>query len=102
MKKTIIHVDRLVMLFAPDSLLSGAVAQDIGGTKHAGTVSGIINGMGSIGAAVQGVVVAYIATVGWHYVFYMLISCSVLGFVVLLPPFLRAWHESPRVVARSI
>ena len=45
------------MLFGPDSLLTGAGAMDIGSRRAALAAAGIINGMGSIGAMVQELVV---------------------------------------------
>ena len=45
------------MLYGPDSLLSGAGAIDVGSRKHAIAAAGIINGMGSVGAVVQEVVI---------------------------------------------
>ena len=46
------------MLYGPDSLLSGAGAVDVGSPKTALAAAGIINGMGSVGAVVQEVVVS--------------------------------------------
>jgi MFS transporter, OPA family, glycerol-3-phosphate transporter len=45
------------MLYGPDSLLSGAGAIDVGSRRHAIVAAGIINGMGSIGAVAQELVV---------------------------------------------
>ncbi len=42
------------LLFAPDSLISGTAAIDFGTQKGSGTAAGLINGVGSIGAAVGG------------------------------------------------
>jgi OPA family glycerol-3-phosphate transporter-like MFS transporter len=46
------------MLFGPDSLLSGAGAVEVGSPRIAVATAGIINGMGSIGAVVQEVMVS--------------------------------------------
>ena len=46
------------MLFGPDSLLAGAGASEVGTPAIAVATAGIINGMGSIGAVVQELVVA--------------------------------------------
>jgi sugar phosphate permease len=40
-------------LYGPDALMSGAGAMDIGSKRHAVLAAGIINGMGSVGAVVQ-------------------------------------------------
>ncbi len=45
------------MLYGPDSLISGAGAIDVGSRKHAIVAAGVINGMGSVGAVVQELVV---------------------------------------------
>ncbi len=57
-------------LYGPDMLLSGTAAQDFGSREGAATVSGFVNGCGSIGAAVQGLAVPLIAqSWGWNAVF---------------------------------
>lgn len=82
------------MLFGPDSLLSGAAAQDLGGSRAAGSAAGIINGMGSIGAILQGPITAAVtddAYLGWGWdgLFYVLMAMAVLATLILLPLFLR-------------
>jgi len=71
---------------APELLLSGVVVQEIGGPALVGRASGVVNGMGSLGSTLQGVLVASVASLGWEYVFYLLIVLSVLSFVFLIPP----------------
>lgn len=44
---------------------------------------------------IQGLLVAAIAQTGWQYVFYLLVAAAVAGFLVLLPPFIRAWKQKP-------
>jgi len=78
---------------APEILLSGVIVQEIGGQELVGRASGVVNGMGSLGSTLQGVLVASIASLGWHYVFYLLIVLSILGFVCLIPPCLWAIRE---------
>lgn len=59
------------LLFGPDSLLSGTMAQDLGGRAATGRVAGIINGMGSIGAIFSPVLVAqFTKHLGWDALFY--------------------------------
>ncbi len=41
-------------LYGPDALMSGAAAIDIGTPRQAALAAGIINGMGSVGGALQG------------------------------------------------
>ena len=44
-------------LYGPDALMSGAAAQDMGGVRGAVLAAGIINGMGSVGAVLQDLVI---------------------------------------------
>ena len=44
-------------LYGPDSLISGAGAIDVASRKHALIAAGVINGMGSIGAVVQALLI---------------------------------------------
>jgi len=65
------------MTFGPDTLVSGTSAMDFGSRRGASTAAGFINGMGSIGAAIQGVLVGLIAhRAGWPAVFSLLIILS--------------------------
>ncbi len=59
------------LLFGPDSLLSGTMAQDLGGRAATGKVAGIINGLGSVGAIFSPVLVAqFTKHLGWNALFY--------------------------------
>lgn len=46
------------MLFGPDSLISGAGAADLGNKKAAIVAAGVINGLGSVGAVIQELLVS--------------------------------------------
>lgn len=71
-------------LFGPDSLISGVLAQDLGGKHAAGTVAGFINGCGSVGAIAQGAVVAGVSAVyGWQAVFHVLMGLAAVSAVAL-------------------
>jgi sugar phosphate permease len=84
------------LLFGPDALLSGAAAQDAGGRTAAATATGFVNGLGSFGALLQGLVVPPIAArYGWTALFPVLAVFSV-GAVVALLPTLRAPIPAPR------
>ncbi len=73
-------------LFGPDSLLSGAAAQDLGGQRGSGSAAGIINGMGSIGAILQGSMTAYVESHwGWQSLFFVLMGLAFLATGVLAP-----------------
>ncbi len=79
------------LLFGPDALLSGAVAQNLGRDRAAGSAAGIINGLGSIGGACQGVVTAYVSqTWGWNALFLFFVAFAVVSAFALLP---LAWRR---------
>jgi len=68
------------MTFGPDTLVSGTAAMDFGSRRGASTAAGFINGMGSVGAAIQGVLVGLIAhRAGWHAVFTVLIAFALVA-----------------------
>ncbi|WP_394832760.1 MFS transporter [Pendulispora rubella] len=74
------------MLFGPDAIISGAMAQELGGAEGAGSASGIINGIGSFGAIAQGAVTAMVATrYGWDRVFHLFIGLAFVCAAALLP-----------------
>ncbi|HEY6081757.1 MAG TPA: MFS transporter [Polyangiaceae bacterium] len=73
-------------LFAPDSILCGAAAQDAGGRHAAAMATGFVNGIGSIGAFIEGLTVPLLArSYGWGALFPGLVGMAVLGAVCLLP-----------------
>lgn len=73
-------------LFAPDSILCGAAAQDAGGRQAAAMATGFVNGVGSIGAFVEGLSVPLLAkTYGWGALFPCLVGMAALGAVCLVP-----------------
>lgn len=77
-------------LFGPDSLVSGAAAQDAGGTHAAATATGLVNAVGSLGAVLQGSLNAWVShAYGWHAVFYVFVGCALLAAAALVPAFRR-------------
>jgi len=79
------------MLYGPDSLLSGAGAVDLGSPRMAVAVAGIINGMGSVGAVVQELIVSRLLDSGsMTPVFMVLGAASVLSLASLTVMLLRA------------
>lgn len=77
------------LLFGPDSLLSGAAAQDAGGPRASATATGMVNGLGSIGGMVEGLVVPLVsARWGWSALFPLLLVLA-LGAALALIPALR-------------
>ena len=74
------------LLFAPDTLLSGAAAQDAGGPQAAAIAAGMVNGLGSIGAIAQEAVTRGVSKAyGWDALFVTFVALSVLGAVLLAP-----------------
>jgi sugar phosphate permease len=77
-------------LFAPDSILCGAAAQDAGGPRAAAMATGFVNGVGSIGAFVEGLTVPLLAKAyGWNALFPCLVAMALSG-AACLSPVLRA------------
>jgi len=78
------------LLVGPDSLLSGAAAQEAGGPEAAALAAGFVNGMGSIGAIFQaGVTIGIQAAWGWSAVFYVFVGMALLAAASLLPSLRR-------------
>jgi OPA family sugar phosphate sensor protein UhpC-like MFS transporter len=74
------------MLFGPDALVSSVAAQDLGGPEAAGTAAGFINGVGSVGAILQGVITASVAAqYGWDAMFYVFFGLSMLAMLAVVP-----------------
>ena len=86
-----------VLLLGPDSVLSSTICQDVGerspyGNTIVGTVTGIVNGCGSLGSILQGFVTAWVsARFGWNAVFGMLVAFSLVTALALLP---AVWSEA--------
>jgi sugar phosphate permease len=76
------------LLYGPDALISGVVAQDLGGPYAAALACGMVNGLGSIGAILQGVVTVMVAdALGWDAVFLVFQLLAVVATLTLLPFF---------------
>ena len=74
------------LLVGPDSLLSGAAAQEAGGPDAAALAAGFVNGVGSVGALLQGWVTVGIQSAwGWSALFYVFVGLALLAGVSLLP-----------------
>lgn len=75
----------------PYALITTAVSADLGthhslegNAKALATVSAIIDGTGSIGAAVGPLLAGVVSNAGWQYVFYMLMTANVLALLFLV------------------
>lgn len=74
------------LLFGPDALLSGVAAQELGGQYAAGAAVGIVNGVGSAGAVLQGFLLVGVSRhLGWSAVFYAFLVFALLGALALVP-----------------
>eukprot|EP00164_Ancoracysta_twista_P004615 GFYU01006233.1.p1 GENE.GFYU01006233.1~~GFYU01006233.1.p1 ORF type:complete len:454 (-),score=100.16 GFYU01006233.1:162-1523(-) len=80
-----------LLVAGPDSVLGAAATQDVCDRSPIGksavtTAGGITNGMGSVGAVLQGFLTAYLAEqFGWDSLFYVLMILSVAATIVLVP-----------------
>jgi OPA family glycerol-3-phosphate transporter-like MFS transporter len=71
-------------LFGPDTIIAGAAAQDLGGKRDVAKAAGFIDGLGSIGAILQGVVTSTISQkLGWDYLFYAFVAMAVFACIAL-------------------
>ena len=86
-------------LYGPDSLVSATAAVDFGTRKGASTASGVINGLGSIGAVIGGTIPGFFkATWGWDGVF-MLMAGSVLMAASLM---ITKWNALPKTTENNV
>lgn len=77
-------------LYIADSIISGTAAQDIGGADHAASACGIINGIGSMGQILAGIVPVMMARQwGWDSVFISFIVFGIISSLIVLPLALR-------------
>lgn len=81
------------MLYGPDSVMSGTGVMDAVPRDRAATAAGFVNGMGSIGQSLQGLVVGYVAKYyGWNKVFYLFIILSILAAICVA----SRWNAKPQ------
>ncbi|MCH9029530.1 MAG: MFS transporter, partial [Bacteroidetes bacterium] len=86
------------LIYGPDSLVSATAAVDFGTRKGASTASGIINGMGSVGAIAGGTIPGFFKdSWGWDGVF-MFLSASVLIASLLMIP---KWNALPGKIKKD-
>ena len=73
-----------ILTYGPDTLMSGAAAQDVGSAAHAGKAAGVINGFGSFGQLCSPVLVAYVTEAyGWNQLFFLFVFFSWIGATLL-------------------
>jgi OPA family sugar phosphate sensor protein UhpC-like MFS transporter len=81
-----------VLSYGPDTLLSGAAAQDVGEVRATGTAAGLIDGIGHLGAVLSPYVVVLISKqYGWDRLFLMLALAAFLASAALIP----IWNLKP-------
>jgi sugar phosphate permease len=86
------------LLFGPDSLLSGAAAQDEGGSGGSARAVGMVNAMGSAGALLQGALTVGVQRAfGWQALFKVFFGLALLACLCLWPALSasRAPHRTP-------
>jgi sugar phosphate permease len=77
------------LLFGPDSLLSGVAAQDAADPAAAAMATGFVNGIGSFGAVVQGLIVPTISHRDWRALFPALAVFAFCAMLALVPTLRR-------------
>ena len=75
-------------LYGPDSMICGSAAIDFGASKAGATAAGFVNGCGSVGAVLGGLLPGYFDTVT---VFVVFSCCALFSALVLIP----YWNSRP-------
>ena len=79
--------------YGPDTLLSGAFVQDIGGARAAATACGLVEGIGHMGSLFSPYVVVYVSGhYGWDRLFLIFAAAAFISGMILLP----MWKLRPR------
>ncbi|WP_449432441.1 MFS transporter [Pseudomonas putida] len=78
-------------LYGPDSMISGSAAIDFGSKDGAASAAGFVNGCGSVGAVLGGLLPGYFDTITVFLVF----TCTALVASIMLLPF---WNSRPKTV----
>ncbi|MCP5062146.1 MAG: MFS transporter [Ignavibacteriae bacterium] len=80
------------LIYGPDSLVSATAAVDFGTSKGASTASGIINGLGSIGAIAGGTIPGFFKeTWGWDGVFVLMAASVFIAGLLMI----SKWNALP-------
>ena len=75
-------------IYGADSMVSCVAAVDFGTSKHAGTAAGLVNGCGSVGAILGGLLPGYLGTSA---LFYGFAGAAFIAMLILLPH----WNRMP-------
>jgi sugar phosphate permease len=80
------------LAYPPDAMIAGVAVVDFGAKKGAATATGLVNGLGSIGAIVGGVIPGLLQeNWGWQRVFTCLAIAAFVAALLLLPK----WNAVP-------
>jgi OPA family glycerol-3-phosphate transporter-like MFS transporter len=86
------------LAYAPDAMIAGVAVVDFGAKKGASTATGLVNGLGSIGAMVGGVIPGMLQEGGgWQRVFTCLAVAVFVAALLLLPK----WNAIPPITPRD-
>ena len=81
-----------MLTYGPDTLLSGAAAQDVGQETSTATASGLIDGIGHLGSLFSPYLVIYVSShYGWNLLFAVFACAAFLAAAVLTP----IWNLRP-------
>lgn len=92
-----------MLVYIPDSLVSGAAAIDFGTRRGAGTAAGVINGVGSLGAIVGGTLPGFVTQLTgsdqtpWNGIFLALAGGLIVAAACVLPQ----WNRLPATSCRG-
>jgi OPA family glycerol-3-phosphate transporter-like MFS transporter len=79
-------------IFGVHGMLSGTASMDFGGTKAAGTVAGMLDGVQYLASGLTGFLLGhFLDKLGWGAWTYMLMPFSLIGALLMT----RLWNESP-------
>ncbi|MBO9549280.1 MFS transporter [Pseudomonas sp.] len=81
-------------LYGPDSMISGSAAIDFGSKDGAASAAGFVNGCGSVGAVLGGLLPGYFDTIT---VFVVFTGTALLAAAMLVP----FWNSRPRTVEHT-
>jgi len=80
------------LIYGPDSLVSATAAVDFGTSKGASTASGVINGLGSIGAVAGGTIPGFFKeSWGWDGVFTLMAGSVFIAAILMF----TKWNAIP-------
>jgi MFS transporter, OPA family, glycerol-3-phosphate transporter len=86
------------LAYAPDAMIAGVAVVDFGAKKGASTATGLVNGMGSLGAMLGGIIPGVLEERwGWQNIFTCLGLAAFVAALLLLPK----WNAVPPAIQRD-